>query len=236
MLCFLVFGAGALGLGGIIFPIMLIIYRDWATRRQILSKSIHVSWHFFVWLMVGMRLISIKYDKRKLKKITGRIIIANHPSLIDVVILIALIPKCVCVVKESLFHNVFVKKVIRHIYLSNNMSAEEFISRGGEFLKDGYNIVIFPEGTRTVAGRRVRLHRGFAYLHMKTGCPILPIHIENDPPILGKKQKWYDIGTRTSEYTLTVKDEICYKSPVDGKMRDVAIDITNIASHAIFEA
>ena len=235
MLCFFIFGAGALGLGGIVFPIMLIIYRDWSARRRILSKSIHVSWRFFVWLMIKMRLISIKCDREKLKKISDRIIIANHPSLIDVVILIALIPKCVCVVKESLFHNVFVKKVIRHIYLSNDVSAEEFISRGSEFLNAGYNIVVFPEGTRTVAGRRIRLHRGFAYLHISSGKPILPIHIENNPPILGKKQKWYDIGNKVSVYTLKFKDEINVQN-IEGKSsRDKAIYVTNLASDAMFK-
>lgn len=236
MLCFFIFGAGALGLGGIIFPIMLFIYRTPAARRKILSHSIHVSWRFFVWLMVMMRLISVKCDQMdKLKKLSGRIVVANHPSLIDVVILISIIPNSVCVVKKSLFHNVFIKKVIRHIYLSNDMDAKEFIARGTDFLDDGYNIIIFPEGTRTVSGRKIRLHRGFAYLHMNSGYPILPIHIDNKPPILGKTQKWYDIGTKTSIYTLTLKDEIAVRESHNGAGRDMAIHITNMASNVMFE-
>ena len=170
-----------------------------------------------------------------MKNLRGNIIVANHPSLIDVVILISLIPKCVCVVKKSLFHNVFVKRVIRHIYLSNDMSAEEFIARGSEFLGAGYNIVVFPEGTRTVAERNVRLHRGFAYLHIKTGCPILPIHIDNTPPILGKKQKWYDIGTKTSVYTLKMKEKIVYTMDKNQTMRDAAISVTNMAARRCLE-
>lgn len=235
LLCFAIFGGGALGLGGIIFPIVLLIYRNPASRRRILSQSIHVSWKFFVWLMSGMRLISVKSpDIDAMKELRGNIIVANHPSLIDVVILISLIPRSVCVVKKSLFHNIFVKKVIQHIYLSNDMSLEEFIAHGGDFLDNGYNIIVFPEGTRTVAGRKVRLHRGFAYLHMKTGRPILPIHIENTPPILGKKQKWYDIGTKTSVYTLKLQDAIYYKRSDNQTERDAAILITNIASRAMF--
>ena len=169
-----------------------------------------------------------------MRKLRGNIIVANHPSLIDVVILISLIPCCVCVVKKSLFHNLFIKRVIRNIYLSNDMSADEFIKRGAEFLDSGYNIIVFPEGTRTVAGRKIRLHRGFAYLHMKTRRPILPIHIENNPPILGKNQKWYDIGTKTSVYTLALKDEIVYNNPENQTTRDAAISITNMAARAMF--
>ncbi|MBO4480814.1 MAG: 1-acyl-sn-glycerol-3-phosphate acyltransferase [Alphaproteobacteria bacterium] len=236
LLCFVIFGVGALGLGGIIFPIMLFIYRNPAKRRQILSKSIHISWKFFVWLMAGMRLISVRCGNMlQLKTVRGHIIIANHPSLIDVVILISLIPNSVCVVKKSLFHNLFIKKVIQHIYLSNDMSADEFIVRGTEFLDNGYNILIFPEGTRTVKGRKTRLHRGFAYLHIKTGKPVLPICIENVPQILGKMQKWYDIGTRTSVYTLKLKPEISYNMPENQSLRDAAISVTNLAAGAIFE-
>ena len=237
MLCFAIFGAGALGLGGIVFPIMLFMYRRPATRRRMLSQSIHRTWKFFVWIMAGMRLISVRCDDiRQLRTLKSNIIVANHPSLIDVVILISLIPKCVCVVKKSLFHNIFVKRVIRNIYLSNDMPADEFIARGAEFLDNGYNIVVFPEGTRTVAGRKIRLHRGFAYLHLKTGRPILPIHIENTPPILGKKQKWYDIGTKTSVYTLKLKEKIIYSCGKTQTARDAAISITNIARTAMFEA
>lgn len=235
VICFAIFGGGALGLGGIVFPIMLLFCRRPSSRRRILSQSIHGSWKFFVWLMSAMRLISVKYDDiNSLKHLRRHIVIANHPSLIDVVILISLIPRSVCVVKKSLFHNIFVKRVIQHIYLSNDMDATEFITRGTEFLDAGYNIVIFPEGTRTVAGRRVRLHRGFAYLHLKTGRPILPIHIENVPPILGKKQKWYDVGTKTSVYTLKLRKKITYTMVDDQTIRDAAICITNLASNAMF--
>ena len=236
VICFAIFGAGALGLGGIIFPIMLFVCRRPAAQRRILSQSIHKSWRFFVWLMKIMRLISVRgVDARQMKNLRGHIIIANHPSLIDVVILISLIPRCVCVVKKSLFHNIFIKRVIRHIYLSNDMGLEEFIERGTEFLKSGYNVVIFPEGTRTVENRKTMLHRGFAYLHLKSGRPILPIHIDNMPPILGKTQKWYDVGTRTSVYTLKLKQEIVYSQSEHQTIRDAAIAVTNLASGAIFE-
>lgn len=236
LLCFVIFGGGALGLGGIMFPITLFICRNPSKRRKILSKSIHVSWQFFVWLMSGMRLISVRCDNViQLKNLRGYIVIANHPSLIDVVILISLIPNSVCVVKKSLFRNIFIKRVIRNIYLSNDMSADEFITQGTNLLGDGYNIIIFPEGTRTVPGRQIRLHRGFAYLHIKTGHPILPIHIENVPQILGKMQKWYDIGTQTSVYTLNLRPEIIYKVHESQSLRDAAIDVTGVAAQAIFK-
>ena len=236
-LCFALFGLGALGLGGLIFPIILLVYRKPMHQRKILSYFIHISWRFFVWLMVVMRLISVKCnDFSRLRSLQGHIVIANHPSLIDVVILISCIPNSVCVVKKGLFHNFFIKHVIQKIYLSNDLSAEEFINRGKEFLKSGYNIVIFPEGTRTVKGHNIKLHRGFAYLHLKSECPILPIHIENSTHILGKNQPWWDVGTKTSVYMLTLKKDIKYATSKTSKIRDAAIHVTNVAETEIFSA
>lgn len=236
-LCFALFGIGALVLGGLIFPIILLVYRNPMRQRKILSYFVHISWRFFVWLMVVMRLISVKCsDKQRLRSLRGHIIIANHPSLIDIVILISRIPNSVCVVKKGLFHNFFIKHVIRKIYLSNDLPAEEFVNRGMEFLKAGYNIIIFPEGTRTMAGRKIKLHRGFAYLHLESKCPILPIHIENSTHILGKNQPWWDVGTKTSVYTLTLKKDIKYDVLKTSTIRNAAIKVTNIAETEIFHA
>jgi 1-acyl-sn-glycerol-3-phosphate acyltransferase len=116
------------------------------------------------------------------------------------------------------------------------MDAVDFVAHATEFLKSNYNIIIFPEGTRTVSGRKVHLHRGFAYLHLASKAPILPIHIENMPQILGKRQPWYDIGSRTSVYTLTLKDEIIYEIAQDQAQRDAAINVTQLAQRAIFES
>lgn len=237
MLCFFLFGLGALALGGLVFPITLLIYRKKSGQQKIFSWLVHSSWRLFVWLMVAMRLISVECnDKKRLQSLRGHIVVANHPSLIDVVILISYIPNCVCVVKQSLFNNFFVKWVIRKIYLNNDMPADEFIERGTSFLKSGYNVVIFPEGTRTVAGRKIRLHRGFAYLHLHSHSPILPINIENNPKILGKNQPWYDIGTKTSLYTLTLKPDVQYQTQNTSNSRDAALDITKTISNAIFNA
>ena len=234
--CFAVFGFGAVILGGIIFPVLLFFYRNPARQQKVLSYTIHILWLIFVKLMCGLRLISIKINRPgELKNLHGYIVVANHPSLIDILILISIIPDSICVVKKSLFKNIFVGKVIRNIYLSNDMNLDDFIEKGTKFLDSGYNIVIFPEGTRTVVGRKIHLHRGFAYLHLKSGHPILPIHIENTPQILGKKQPWYDVGSGISVYSFNVKRPIVYKAPDNKGQREMAIYVTSLVFDSIFK-
>lgn len=232
--CFFLFGIGGLVMGTLVFPIILIFFNK-QRQQHYLSTSIHYTWRIFVWLMTTLRLISVKItDTTKLNQLRGHIVIANHPSLIDVVILVSCVPKSICVVKDKLFHNFFIKNVIQRIYLSNSMSPDEFLTKGSEFLSKGYNIIIFPEGTRTVHNRPIRFHRGFAYLQIHSTAPILPVHIKNTPPILGKMQPWHNIGSKTSVYTLTPLAEIQDSTPGTQTKRQAAIDITNRAKNALF--
>ena len=114
------------------------------------------------------------------------------------------------------------------------MPPNEFITCGVDALSHGYNIVIFPEGTRTVAGRPVHLHRGFAYLQMASSADILPIKIKNNPPVLGKMQKWWDVGATISKYNITPGAIIRHKRNKNTNSRGVALGITDAAKNALF--
>lgn len=234
--CFIVFGAGSLLIGFILFPTMLLVCKS-ENQRHAFANTIHITWRFFVWLMCSLRLIRVNCpDQKKLKSLRGTIVIANHPSLIDVVILVSRIPNAVCVVKESLFKNIFVRRVIQKTYLSNTMDPDEFIAKGSDILSKGYNIIIFPEGTRTVSNRPIHLHRGFAYLQLASNANILPIKITNNPPILGKMQKWWDIGNKTSVYDIVPMPYIAGDAQEKGNNRTAAIKITAMAKATLFGA
>ncbi len=232
--CFAVFGLGGIATGSVIVPILL-IFCSKSQQRKTLSLTVHFLWKAFVGMMCGLKLIDVKCDNNdKLRKMRGKIVIANHPSLIDVVILVAKIPNSICVVKESLFHNLFIRAIIRRVYVSNYMGPDKFIKQASEILDSGYNIVIFPEGTRTIPGKPVHLHRGFAYLHVKSKHDIQPIHIENTPKILGKKQAWYNVGDKTSVYTLTLRPLIKFNGEKKLTERQSAVYITKKAEKSIF--
>lgn len=233
-LCFLLFGVGGIISGAAIVPFVL-IFCSKNTQRRVLSGIIHYSWKLFVWFMCVLRLIQIKTDNPKaLKNMRGKIVIANHPSLIDVVILVAKIPYSICLVKGALFQNIFIRNLIKHVYISNSMEPDQFIKQATEILHNGYNIIIFPEGTRTKPDKKIHMHRGFAHLHLYSKNDIQPIHISNDPKILGKGQAWYDVGVKISCYTLDVLPKIRFKKTLGCSERQNAIRITNLAQKALF--
>ena len=147
--CFSIFGIGGFVTGTLLVPFVL-IFCSKPSQKRILSGTVHYLWRAFVGLMCILKLIDIKTKNDKaLHNLRGNIVIANHPSLIDVVILVSKIPRSICVVKGSLFKNMFIKSLIRRVYLSNSMRPDEFLSAASKDLDMGYT------GTRSRFGTSI---------------------------------------------------------------------------------
>lgn len=201
--CFAVFGGGSFVFGLSLLPLLFLLPE--IPRRRVAVAANRLLWKFFVALMVGLRLISVRMENSSaLASARGVIVAANHPSLIDVVILLSRTPRPVCVVKGALSRNVFMKRVVRIAHIGNDMPPEEFFSKAQALLARGFNILIFPEGTRTVPGARPAFRRSAAWLSLRTGASVVPVRICVEPPILGKCQPWHDVADRCAEYRLTV--------------------------------
>ena len=234
--CFAIFGIGGIITGILLVPLIL-IFCSKSNQKRILSATIHYLWKGFVGLMCGLKLIDVKIkNQEEFRQLSGKIIVANHPSLIDVVILVSKIPRSICVVKGDLFKNIFITTLIRRVYLSNAMNPDDFIKCASSDLDSGYNVIVFPEGTRTQRGKPVRFHRGFAYLQMYSKHDIQPIHIQNVPHILGKGSKWWDVGDKTSVYTLKMLPEIGFDKKITNMERKNAISITETTKKSLFSA
>jgi 1-acyl-sn-glycerol-3-phosphate acyltransferase len=182
-LAFLCFGIGSLVLANILFPVIDIFICDKDRLRWIKRKVIRFSFYIFVGLMRFLRLISLKVDNSNtLKSIHHMIICANHPSLIDVVLLMSLIPQADCIVKAKLWNNIFMKGVVGSVYIPNSLNAEDTIRACNYSLGQGNNLIIFPEGTRTSDDKDIRLQRSAAQISLRTGFSILPVEIYADCP------------------------------------------------------
>ena len=127
--CFSLFGFGGLVVGLILFPIFS-LFTSTEKKPFILSATVRASWIFFVKVMTFLRLIKVQVKgKTNFKNIKGNIIVANHPTLIDVVLLVSFVPNCICVVKNGLAKNFFIKNIIRGVYLVNDEDPEVFLKK-----------------------------------------------------------------------------------------------------------
>lgn len=201
-----IFAIGALIIGCIIFPLIGIFVKG-SKQRETFSEIIRKSWAFFVFVMESTKMISIHIDG-DLKNIKNKIIVASHPSLIDIVILIGTIPRSLCLAKKELLHNPFMRNIVKSLYIINDVDPEIFKKSAKEVLQEGYNIIIFPTGTRTLPDEKIKIHKGAAQLAIDNDINIIPINIKTDFPFLAKHKNPLNVTLQPVNYYFSRMPEI----------------------------
>lgn len=199
-LAFIFFGGGVLAVT--VLPIVGLLPGDRRARSQ---RVIQVIFRFYLDMIQWLNLIRLDIDGReRLTACHGKIIVANHPSLLDVVILMSLVDNAQCIIKNELWSHPFLGALMRRAgYIRNDLPAEELVSVCREALDRG-NIIIFPEGTRSVPGSLPRLRRGFANIATLTNADVQLVVISCTPPMLMKGDPWWTIPERPSLFRVTV--------------------------------
>jgi len=209
---FLAFGLGGLVIGCICFPLLAFFPQRW------MRALVRASYCLFVWFARVTGLFRVKLtpaDRARLAQTRGRVIVANHLTLIDIVILIAFLPDSTSIAKAAAKRNFFYSQIVRRVFLVNDDPVRA-LDEAQRLLAQGVNIIVFPEGTRTPDDAPSRkLHRGAAQIALHAGAPILPIRIDCDPPVLAKGQPWHDVADRMIVWTLRALDEIPVDHPPD---------------------
>jgi len=195
---FFYFGLSTLILVIIVFPIMFLVFHPRERFKKYGRRFVSSSMRFFVSLMHFIGIVNLETDNREnYRHLSSKIVVANHPSLLDVVMLLSLIPNADCIVNTDLNRNFFVKGVVRQLYILNSLDLESIFQACAESLKQGNCLIIFPEGTRTPRYGKAILKRGAARFSLYSGCNIVPVHIGGtDKYGLGKKDPWTGFNPR----------------------------------------
>ena len=200
-------------LGGSVLSLVLLLIRPLMSARlrvHVGSRMLQCSWKLMCCLLSLTRNLSLRTpDRSRMAALRGSVIVANHPSLIDVVILASIIPGCKLVVSPKLMRWRFLRPILHGLCIINNGDVAYFLSQAEECLEQGFNIIIFPEGTRTTPGVRSRIHRGAARLSMLTERPLIPIRIQTDMPFLTKDYPGWYVGEHCPEFVVTMQAPIC---------------------------
>lgn len=210
-LSFTVFGVGGLTLAVFVFPAISIFSRDEKSRTLRARWMVNRSYRSFLWMMHGLGVFDFDIDpecRDKFKAADGLIVVANHPTLIDVVQLLAQVEQGNCIVKRALWNNPFLGGVVRATNYISNDDSEELLARCVEVLKNGETLVIFPEATRTVPGEPMHLRRGAARVALAAKVPMQMVHISCTPPTLTKAEHWYQIPPRRPCLKMRVGDRL----------------------------
>src|SRR5262249_2404440 len=99
------FGGGAL-LSLSAFSAVRLVTPRGPVRRQRNQRLIHFAFRAYVRMLRSLGLLELQIiGRQKLADGVARVIVANHPSLLDVVFLMTLLPRAQCVVKKELWNS-----------------------------------------------------------------------------------------------------------------------------------
>ncbi|MDO4231753.1 MAG: lysophospholipid acyltransferase family protein [Lautropia sp.] len=183
--------------------------RNHALRRQLLARRIVAfSWRFLVRYMVLSGLITLRMQGLERLGRPGQLILANHPSLLDVLFFIGHVPGLNCVVKADLLSNPSMSAAIRACGFVPNDDSGSILAEADAVLRDGQALLIFPEGTRTGWDGLIRLNRGAVSIGLRSATVITPVVVRMTPPGLKKGQPWYKIPFSRYRCELLVGDDI----------------------------
>lgn len=207
-LSFGLFGLGGLCLRLLVFPLLACLPGDAMRHRQRARRTIGWLFWRFIRFMHATGVLTYEVEGAERLGRPGQMIIANHPSLIDVVFLIGLVRQANCVVKHSLFANPFTRGPVSEAQYIGNDGSMDMLDNAVAALQHGQPLIIFPEGTRTAPGQAPAFHRGAAAIALRGAKIITPVTIRVSPTTLTKHEPWYRIPCRRVHFSLRVGADI----------------------------
>lgn len=176
----------------VFFPITLVIWLlalPFDRKRTITHWLLVVQGSVISFLIPGWK-VSIE-GKEKIKKGTTYVIICNHQSLVDILILKRLWLRYKWISKIEVYNFPILGwylRMARYITVDrgDHESKSKMLEDAGKCLEDGTSIMIFPEGTRSPDNEIGFFKKGAFVLALSTKTPILPVLLDGSGDVLPK--------------------------------------------------
>jgi 1-acyl-sn-glycerol-3-phosphate acyltransferase len=230
-IAFAVFGIAGILVSLLVFPVLFLLPLGRVRRARLARALIAKSFWLFTRLLAALRLIRPQLASiPDFQAGIGSVIIANHPTLIDVVYLLSRLPDCICIVNLGVWNNPCMRVPVRTAGFVPNRDAEQLIEDCVSRLMAGQSILLFPEGTRSHPDKLRAFQRGFATIAIRSGAPVLPLVITCTPPTLSKGRAWYQMASRCCDLILYVRDPIDI-SPFASRNRNASLAARELTQH-----
>jgi 1-acyl-sn-glycerol-3-phosphate acyltransferase len=186
----------------VLFPLTFIIWlivlpfdrQRFVTHWLLVWQSVLIS------ILIPIWKIDIKGREKALKG-TTYVVIANHQSLLDILLINRLRYRFKWISKIEITKVPVLGWYLRMagyitVNRGNDESKAEMLEKSYECLKQGISIMIFPEGTRSFDAGIGFYKRGAFQLAIEADVPILPVVIDGTTDILPKHGLKFGSGYR----------------------------------------
>lgn len=232
------FGLIGLILSIFVFPLLYLFVRGPA-RRQIAARNLIArAFAAFMWAGGAMRVFSFHVAGMEHRNPDrSQLILANHPTLIDVVLLLSLLPQVDCVIKEAVKRNPFMRASVTTANYISNREPADLLDSCVERLRSGASLLLFPEGTRSVDPQALNFKLGAAEVAIRADVEILPVVIDCRPRFLAKNEPWYSIPSSQPHFAVTILPPVSVDElvPGDRESRRARYEL-NSALQSLFES
>lgn len=201
-------------------------------RLVILHRFASLWSSFYLWLAPNFK-VEI-FGREKIRRDATYVVVANHQSMVDIMLGYRLFFHFKWVAKEELLKVPFIgwnMLLNRYVFVKrgDRQSILDMMKASEAHLRMGSSIFIFPEGTRSPDGEVQDFKAGAFSLAKRVGVPILPIAIKGSIGSLPKGQ-FYVKGRHHME--ITVLDEVSVDVVAEKSAKELAnMTRTAIADH-----
>lgn len=225
-LCFLVFTTGSMLLTWTVLPLTSLLVWNASRRQRTMRFLVQRFFGFMTWSIVALGCMRLRVEGvDRLADSRGMLVLANHPTLIDVVVLMSRVPQASCVIKSALFRRPGLGRSLRAAGYIENAGADALVRDCAAALGRDEALFIFPEGTRSIPGLPLTFQRGTAHVLLASPRPFIPVLVTCSPPTLMKGQPWFRVPERRFDLTLRVLPPVApseWRGVVEGMPRPLA--------------
>ncbi|MDR3669388.1 MAG: lysophospholipid acyltransferase family protein [Holophaga sp.] len=226
-LLFALLGLGGAVLSFLVVPVLRLLPGGREGLRNRAGWLIRRSFRLFVFAMEASGILRVEARLPGPERLAGALVLCNHPSYLDVVVLVALLPQALCVVKGAVYRSFFFGGLVR---AAGYVPSAGVLEAGRDALRRGKTLILFPEGTRSRPGQPIKFRRGAAYLARSSGARILPLVLSCTPGLLGKGHRWYHVPIETCRFRVRAG------GPPPFEVAPVASGTPHLAARQMIEA
>ena len=207
-LCFAGFWTGVVLVGWLWLPIIGL----WpGSRADKIRRSLRIVRGGFSVFHGALHVLRLYHRTSSVKRLrpggSPVVFVANHPTLCDVTSIMSLFPNIVAVARSGFADNPLLGRLIR--ICGFVPTGTHVLQECEERLRMGFDVLVFPEGTRSPAhGLLHPFHRGAFELAARAKVPLVLLKLTCVPPALSKRLPIWKVADRMAILTIEPIDTV----------------------------